>query len=149
MLLRERRAPRNPSAPEEWTIHNALFEAHTVHARVLYLFLFQERRQPDDAVASDYVPDWSSHRPEKMAALNSLAFRVGKEIAHLTYGRLVYKSDEERQWAFTDITRALIDVLNIWLARAPQYVRDELGQYLRDYAVQPELSHLKRGPDGS
>jgi hypothetical protein len=64
--------------------------------------------------------------------------RVGKEIAHLTYGRLVHKTDHDRQWAFTEITRALIDVLNRWLIDAPSYVRHDLRTYIKDYEAQPE-----------
>lgn len=140
LLVREGRAPRDPNRVDEWTIHNALFEAHTVHARALYAFFFQERRKADDAVARDYVRDWDLNRPEPAAVLSTVSPRVGKEIAHLTYGRLAYKTDEERQWAFTDISRALVGVLNVWLARAPEYVREELQLYIKDYADQPELS---------
>jgi len=140
LLVREGRAPRDPTRVDEWTIHNALFEAHTVHARALYAFFFQERKMADDAVASDYVADWNRNRPEPAAVLGTVSPRVGKEIAHLTYGRLAYKTDEERQWAFTDISRALVGVLNVWLARAPEYVREQLQLYLKDYAEQPEIT---------
>ena len=96
LLLRERDHPRNPQVLEEWTIHNALLEAHTVHARALYAFFFQDCRKPDDAVAGDFVSQWASLRPTPGAALESVSPRVGKEIAHLTYGRLAYRTDEER-----------------------------------------------------
>src|SRR5262245_49627238 len=63
LLLREGGVPRDPNRIEDWTIHNALFEAHTVHARALYAFFFQGRGKPEDAVASDYVLDWKRKRP--------------------------------------------------------------------------------------
>ena len=140
LLVRENNTPRDQGQPDEWTIHNALFEAHTVHARSLYAFFFQEPRKPDDAVASDYVADWDLNRPEPAAVLGTVSPRVGKEIAHLTYGRLAYRTDEERQWAFTKISRALVDVLNVWLARAPEYVREKVLLSVEDYTAQPEIS---------
>lgn len=94
----------------------------------------------DDAVASDYVADWNRNRPDPTATLGSLSARVGKEIAHLTYGRLAYTTDEERQWAFTDISKALVGVLNVWFVRAPDYVQGQLQLYLKDYSEQPEVS---------
>jgi hypothetical protein len=139
LLVREGGAPRDPNRLDDWTIHNALLESHTVHARALYAFFFQEPRQPDDAVAGDYVLDWNLKRPTPDPVLNTVSPRVGKEIAHFTYGRLVYKTDKERQWTFTKITKALIDVINIWLADAPVYVRVELQSYLQEYADQPEV----------
>ena len=50
LLLRERETARDPDRLDEWTIHNALFEAHTIHARALYSFFFQNRNRPDQAV---------------------------------------------------------------------------------------------------
>ena len=38
-----------------------------------------------------------------------------------------------------------VDVINLWLADAPDYVRAELLSYLKDYAEQPEL--LPRQPE--
>jgi hypothetical protein len=139
LLVRESTVPRDPNRPEDWTIHNALFESHTVHARALYAFFFQEPRKADDAVASDYVSDWNRRRPQPESVLNTVSPRVGKEIAHLIYGRLAYKTDDERRWALTKITKALIDTLNLWLAGAPDYVRTQLQSYLKDYADQPEM----------
>jgi len=140
LLLRENKIPRDPGRLDEWTIHNALFEAHTIHARALYGFFFQDARKPDDAVAGDYVMDWSLNRPAPASVLGTVSPRVGKEIAHLTYGRLAYKNDQERRWTFTDITKALVDVVNLWLPRAPEYVRRELLAYISEYAAQPEVS---------
>jgi hypothetical protein len=53
LLLRENKTPRDPNRLDEWATHNALFEAHTVHARALYAFFFQGPSKHDDAVASD------------------------------------------------------------------------------------------------
>ena len=72
LLIRESRATRDPTRADEWTIHNALLEAHTVYAKALYAFFFQERNMADDAVASDYVADWNRNRPDPAAALGSL-----------------------------------------------------------------------------
>jgi hypothetical protein len=139
LLLREQKTPRNPDHFEDWTIHNALFEAHTIHARALYSFFFQGRGKPADAVAGDYVLNWHLLRPAAAPVLKTVSPRVGREIAHLTYGRLAYKTDEERKWAFTDITRALVAVINLWLTHAPQHVRDALIGSLSDYAAQSEV----------
>jgi hypothetical protein len=139
LLLRERNNPRDPSKLDEWTVHNALFEAHTVHARGLFAFFFNRRTRPDDAIANDYVADWEATRPPIAPVLATVSPRVGKEIAHLTYGRLAYKTDEERQWHFTSITKELVIVINAWVSQAPRYVREELVTYLKDYAAQPEV----------
>jgi hypothetical protein len=146
LLLREQDNPRDRNSPPDWTIHNALFESHTVHARALFAFFFQGPNKPEDAVASDYVRDWPRIRPKPAAILNTVSPRVGKEIAHLTYGRLAYKTDDERQWRFTEITKALVIVLNQWLEHTPNYVRETLLTYLQDYVAEPEVRrHIMGG----
>jgi hypothetical protein len=140
LLLREKETPRDPGRLDEWTIHNALFESHTVHARALYAFFFRGPGKPGDAVASDYVVNWDRARPKPAAILSTVSPRVGKEIAHLSYGRLAYKTDEDRKWAFTDVTKALIAVINVWLSKAPVYIREALLDYIKDYSAQSEIT---------
>jgi len=116
-----------------------LFEAHTVHARVLYAFFFQGRSKLDDVVCERLRHRLASQAAETRAdpALRSLR-EWGKEIAHLSFGRLARKTEADRQWAFWDITQAIIDVMNIWLADTPEYVREALLDYIRDYSRQVE-----------
>jgi hypothetical protein len=144
LLLREGVAPRNRNDFAEWAIHNALLESHTIHARALYAFLFQGPAKDGDATAADYAFDWPRKRPKPAAVLVTVSPRVGREIAHLTYGRLAYKTDGDRQWDFTDITRGLVVALNAWLVDAPEYVRRSLMQYVKDYAAQAELLDATR-----
>jgi hypothetical protein len=144
LLMRETETPRDPIRLDEWTIHNALFESHTLHARALYAFFFQGPRKSGDAVASDYVTDWHRKRPKPAVILSTVSRRVGKEIAHLSYGRLAYKTDEDRQWAFTDVTKALIAVINAWLTKAPEYIREALLHYIKDYSAQSEILATSR-----
>ncbi len=85
------------------------------------------------------MEDWAINRPEPAPILGTVSPRVGKEIAHLTYGRLEIKTEEDRQWAISQITTALIDVLNVWLTHATPHVREQVLVYIKDYGEQLEM----------
>ena len=77
------------------------------------------------------LEDAPSENP--LLQLRQVAPRVGQEIAHLTYGRLAYKSEEERRWPNWDITDEIVTALNVWLALAPDYVGPQVNESLKDY----------------
>lgn len=75
----------------------AILESFLLHTRVLHDFFFKSRnsndpKKNDDSVASDFVPDWSSVRPQKGEYLgNKDRFeRLNKALAHLTIRRVEY-----------------------------------------------------------
>jgi len=137
LLLREQTMPRDPQAFDEWATHNALCEAHAIHARNLYAFFYQGPTKADDACASDYAPDWSRRGTKADRVLRTLSKKMGQETAHLTYKRPF--KDTDREWMFTDVTRALVATINQWLLTAPGYVSPMLSEYLADYARQIEI----------
>jgi hypothetical protein len=133
LLLEEQERPPNRDDPRDWTVHNSLFEAHTVHARSLFNFFFRGPENTGDATAGDFVPDWKKHRPKAPAVLRRVPPRVGQEIAHLTYGRLAYKSEDDRRWPNWDITNEIVNALNAWLRHAPGYVGPQIQESLKQY----------------
>ncbi len=99
---------------------NALIESFTLHARVLLAFLYPETElRKDDVVAEHYVEDWNSKRPRMPKSLNHIRGRVGKEVAHLTYGRLGI-TDEAKQWNIEELAQELCALFRNFLERAPE-----------------------------
>ena len=91
---------RNLTDETSRVIHNALLESSMVHARNLIDFLYSEGTKPSDVVARDFFDNPSEYRRErspKTKLLKTVPYRVGKEIAHLTYDRLG-KAPEQRTW---------------------------------------------------
>ena len=87
-------------------IKNALLESFVLHARALADFFYNDSPRPDDVVAADYVSDWAKRRATESPLLQGLRSRAGKEIAHLTFGRLLVK-DVAKDWSFADITKEM------------------------------------------
>jgi hypothetical protein len=102
-------------------INNAALEAFTIHARGLLDFLFAEDPREDDVVAGDFLTgqDWPTIRGEASPILDAVRKRVGKEVAHLTYARLVVKP-EAKQWLFLDIAKAMEGLIGSFLAAVPK-----------------------------
>jgi hypothetical protein len=88
---------------------NAQVESFAIHTRALLDFLYGVRRQPTDAIASDFVPrGWNAGSKPKI--LDSVKPRVGSEIAHMSYRR-VGLTDAERQWHYLEVWDALAATL--------------------------------------
>ena len=86
-------------------IHNALLESFTIHARVLLKFLYDEDPKPDDVIADDFFPTsqkWKEVRPKMTEILEKVFWRVGKEVAHLTYARQDV-TPETKGWHYLQI----------------------------------------------
>lgn len=104
------------------TTRNALLESFAVHARALLDFLYAPAStREDDALAKHYVQDWDP--PPLQAPLDVLRGRVGKEIAHLTYGRLSV-TEATKGWSFPAVWNELALVIDDFAARVPS----ELGE---------------------
>lgn len=97
--------------------HNALLESFLIHARCLLDFLYQtEKPRPDDVIADDFFEDPSIfHKllPHSIPAAEYLKQRTGKEVAHLTYGRLKV-SATEKVWNIGQIHDQLAEALAIF-----------------------------------
>jgi hypothetical protein len=91
-------------------LNSAMVECFTLHARSLLAFLYADNPRPDDMIAEDFVSDWARQRPPMPRALAPVHFRVGKEIAHLTHGRLSL-TEETQQWRFVEMGTELLGVL--------------------------------------
>jgi hypothetical protein len=82
------------SVNEDWRTF-ALLESFLLHTRVLHDF-FYKRREQDDVIASDFVPDWESRRLAKGEYLKDRKKRLDKAIAHLTLQRVEYDGNEKK-----------------------------------------------------
>lgn len=103
-------------------IANALLESFTIHARALQEFLYAERAQPDDVIAEDFFVSpnvWRDARSEPPSVLEWVRRRVGKEVAHLTYARLVV-TPEEKPWPFLEIAQAYDAAVQKFIGLVPR-----------------------------
>jgi hypothetical protein len=116
-------------------LHDAVLESFSFHARVLLDFFFSEHPRDDDLVAGDYFDDpsrWVAARGELPIELVQVKDRVGKEVAHLTLGRLRV---EDKRWHFLAIARALSEVFERYTGAID---RDLLSPDLRQSDVSEE-----------
>ena len=103
-------------------LHNAALESFTVHARALLDFLFTDNAREDDVLADDFLGGqrtWAGIRGDAPPILADVRQRVGKEVAHLTYGRLTV-TPETKLWLFRDIAEAVEAVLRRFLGAVPK-----------------------------
>jgi hypothetical protein len=105
----------------EGSLHNAVLESFTVHARNLLDFLFVESPREDDVVAADFLDSpeiWPEARGEMPEVLNDVNRRVGKEVVHLTYARLAVTPDQ-KPWPFLAITDAMQAIMTRFATPVP------------------------------
>jgi hypothetical protein len=101
---------------------NATLEAFTIHVRVVMEFLYSENPRQDDVVAEDFLPPtvaWSSVRPRLTPALSTAKMRAGKEVAHLTYARLLV-TPETKPWPFIEIAQDITSAFRVFLQHVPR-----------------------------
>lgn len=71
---------------------NAMLESFLLHARCLFDFIYPPTTvRSDDVIADDFFDNTATFRnklPQSLPMSNYLKSRTGKEVAHLTYGRL-------------------------------------------------------------
>ncbi len=130
------------------TIGNALLESFTVHARILLDFFYagapksaDEQPKPpqkDDVIAEDFFEDpahWLSSRPTMTEELKKVHFRVGKEIAHLTYFR---SRLADKNWPFAIIANDMHQVVaafeNVPTASADDHRKGLLNELIPRYS---------------
>lgn len=124
------------------TISNALIESFVVHARGLDRFLFLDPHK-DDVAAVDYFPggDWPVKRGEERPQILIAAHdRAGKEIAHITIGRLKV-SEATKSWMTQEIISPLQRVL-LTFARtaASELVADDFAARVTELQRNPGLT---------
>lgn len=104
--------------------HNAILESFLIHARCLLDFLYQtEKPRKDDVVATDFFEnpaELQSKLPPLPPVSSFLKQRTGKEIAHLTYGRLDI-TKEQKQWKIGDIHDQLAMAMAIFFECLPDH----------------------------
>ena len=95
-------------------IKNAVIESFAIHARALIHFLDPKPRiYPKDVLAEDFFPtehDWNKNRLTMPSSLDLVRFRVGTEIAHLSYGR---QAVVDKTWD-SQIAEDLIKVVKLF-----------------------------------
>lgn len=130
----------NPASVEDWAIRNALIESFAAHVRVLKSFLYDQRGQPDDVIAADYVAvplAWEQARGPVPAALTQAAQRTGKEVAHLTRRRHA-GNVPEKQWAPYALLAALAVPLKQFVVMVPE---TRLAPRLRELVSAIQAGH--------
>jgi hypothetical protein len=112
---------------------NAMLESFALHARSLRHFLEPQGAQPDDVLAEhffDSPAEWIKARGPMPQSLDRLRFRVGKEIAHLTYHRAGVLP-EAKVWPMSTILFDLGLLLKAFAISAPrEALPDEWRQRL-------------------
>jgi hypothetical protein len=102
------------ASPPTGFYRNMLIECFAIHARILYAFLYEPRAQ-DDVIAQDYTNgDWSKLRETEPPAFDSLKRLANKQVAHLTYARVLASST----WDFAAIVLEFRRVLKKFLDNA-------------------------------
>ena len=133
----------NEVRDEDRVIHNALIESFTIHARSLVAFLYPEDPRPDDVTGDDFFDDpsvWRKIRPTKTKALENAHPRVAKEVAHLTYARIVI-TEEQRRWPFPRIAADLGLALR-------EFVRLLPDDFIKPLAIRESTSPPPIPPEG-
>jgi len=101
--------------------HNALVEAFAVHTRNVIDFLWLSSTNDDDVLAEDFFPSpdlWQRRRSPIPPVLETAKRRAHKQVAHLTYTRLLF-SEQEKQWPFVEIAQQLQQAFAQFLKTAP------------------------------
>jgi hypothetical protein len=131
-----------PGSFDENIIKNALLESFVGHVRVLKAFLYEAPKWDDDISADHYVRDvsaWHAAREPVPEELATAAKRAGKEVAHLTAGRLD-PDDPARNWNAIAVRNALVQPLKLFLSMARPGVLD--------WRVQRLITEVEAGQPG-
>jgi len=109
MLVQVAQAIASGIAERGW-LANALLESFVIHFRSLVDFFYPSvSAKVDDVLASDYFgspDDWARIRPLLSETLTAGKARAHKEIAHLTYARLVV-TPETKPWAVIELAKEI------------------------------------------
>lgn len=120
---------------------SAQLESYLLHARVLrdffhYYEMFpqfnpslgakQDRRNRDDVLAQDFIPDWGKRGPKIGSYLFDNKKRLDKSLAHLSTQRVEYKTNEKR-WDIASVRNELLPVIEKFKADLPADRRQWFG----------------------
>ena len=108
----------------------AILESFVIHVRSIIYFLYSDKPKLDDVLAEDFFdrPDkWKNIRPELSSQLRNVKYRVGKEIAHLTYQRFDISS-EAKQLKLLNISNEISNIMNIFLGNVPAKKMSKIWQ---------------------
>lgn len=97
-------------------IKNILTESFTMRIRILLHFFFPKKIQKDDIIAEDYFDnsgEWNKLCGDLPFSLEKVNYRVGKEIAHLTYFRLNI-TPEKKIWDWIQIGTAIDKIIKLF-----------------------------------
>lgn len=107
------------SAAEATRFKNALIEVFAIHLRNLVDFLYLERLQPTDVVATDFCATgaWEAVKPPITSSLEAARVRANKEIAHLTSQRIA-GTPPEKAWDPRSLATEIRLLLQLVVAKA-------------------------------
>ena len=127
------------------SIQNAVLESMTIHARVLYEFLYVDnQKRTDDCSAAHFFENssiWPSRRIKPSNELIRVGTRVGKEIVHLTYSR---KSDPfEKAWNLRDTTAEILLNLKLFVKYGdPKKIGGNVGPAIEHWSKLSGLNNV-------
>jgi hypothetical protein len=107
--------------------HNALLESFAIHVRNLVDFLWPEKPKNDHVVAADFFSspqDWTKNVPAIPHQLRAARIRAAKEVAHLTYARLLVTA-ETKGWSYVHLADEIIKAFKVFLQNVPS---ENLGE---------------------
>ena len=96
---------------------NVFLESWILHLRNLVDFFYPTNVQPDDVIALDYAPNWSSQCPPISLVLATARKRAHKELSHLTTGRKP-SSSPDKKWDFGSVSTEMKPVIDAFIPLA-------------------------------
>ncbi len=105
------------SLAEAKRLNFAMIEAFVIHLRNLIDFLYMDRPQSTDVVATDFCTNWQTVRPTISPVLEKARVRANKELAHLTTDRLA-GSPPAKQWDFSALAGEIRPLLRLFVKHA-------------------------------
>jgi hypothetical protein len=109
---------------EEGAARNAFLESFAIHTRALLQFFHPSGSDASDVLAEHFFADrmmWLRLRGGVPKALSDVERRVGNEIAHLSYDRLLV-APEARNWNVHDIWTAVMGLVHTFVASVPRHL---------------------------
>ena len=100
---------------------NAMVESFTLHTRNLIDFFWPDGRNSDYVLAEDFLLDpgeWKKNRPKLSPLLKKSRIRAHKEIAHLSYDRLLV-GESSKNWQVAKITEEILSAYQVFLKLLP------------------------------
>lgn len=115
-------APMSPPSKSEGKSAqiNAYIESFAIHLRLLLDFFYSDPKKShkEDVLAEHYFEEpsfWVKNRPHLSdEEISRIKGRVGTEIAHLSYKRLLL-SDVDKLWPFIKLKMYVLNALEIFL----------------------------------